>query len=149
MRGFVDSVVDPAVILTKKENDQREGVNSDNKSLIVSCLFFTDIDECFEGTNTCAFRCENLPGSYRCICPVGYQLSVDGQHCEGTFVNVSVNLLTPRFYYTICAFVLSIVTPSTLVFCQSLHNLSYYFVNQYTIYSSILSIITPSLLFCQ
>ncbi|XP_028416182.1 uncharacterized protein LOC114539806 [Dendronephthya gigantea] len=31
----------------------------------------TDIDECFEGTFNCTGfeECENLPGSYRCLCP--------------------------------------------------------------------------------
>ncbi len=27
-------------------------------------------------------RCHNLPGSYRCVCPFGYELAPDGRHCR-------------------------------------------------------------------
>ncbi|XP_054288254.1 fibrillin-2-like [Macrosteles quadrilineatus] len=40
-----------------------------------------DINECLETNNQCAFRCHNVPGSYRCICPYGYSLAPDGRHC--------------------------------------------------------------------
>ena len=30
----------------------------------------------------CAFRCVNQPGSYRCICPRGFELADDGKHCR-------------------------------------------------------------------
>ncbi|XP_024150987.1 sushi, von Willebrand factor type A, EGF and pentraxin domain-containing protein 1 isoform X2 [Oryzias melastigma] len=38
-----------------------------------------DINECLE--EMCEWRCVNLPGSHRCICPRGYTLQRDGQHC--------------------------------------------------------------------
>ena len=61
----------------------------------VSVLFImvslTDIDECAEDVPPCAFRCQNTPGSYRCICPKGYQLALDKIHCEG---KVSFNIKT-------------------------------------------------------
>ena len=41
-----------------------------------------DIDECSDSGHQCAFRCHNTPGSYRCICPYGYQLAPDGRHCR-------------------------------------------------------------------
>ena len=42
-----------------------------------------DVDECREELDTCAFRCQNVVGTFRCTCPRGYQLSTDGKHCEG------------------------------------------------------------------
>lgn len=36
--------------------------------------------------NQCAFRCHNVPGSFRCICPYGYALAPDGRHCQGKFL---------------------------------------------------------------
>jgi len=42
-----------------------------------------DVDECREELHTCAFRCQNIVGSFRCTCPRGYQVSNDGKHCEG------------------------------------------------------------------
>lgn len=42
-----------------------------------------DINECLEMSNQCAFRCHNVPGSFRCICPYGYALAPDGRHCQG------------------------------------------------------------------
>ncbi|KAM8877634.1 uncharacterized protein ACB058_003413 [Synchiropus picturatus] len=38
-----------------------------------------DINEC-EALD-CDWRCVNLPGSYRCICPKGYSLHTDGRRC--------------------------------------------------------------------
>lgn len=59
--------------------------------IIINCWFCLDINECLEELHSCAFRCQNTPGSFRCICPKGYQLSADGEHCEGanhcTFIN--------------------------------------------------------------
>ena len=44
-----------------------------------SCL---DIDECAENVRIClAGRCENLDGSYRCICDNGYTHIADGSFC--------------------------------------------------------------------
>jgi len=45
-----------------------------------------DINECRELGNQCAFRCHNVPGSFRCICPYGYDLAPDGRHCKGTAI---------------------------------------------------------------
>ncbi|XP_035992016.1 complement receptor type 1 isoform X1 [Fundulus heteroclitus] len=39
-----------------------------------------DINECLE--NMCEWRCINLPGSHRCICPRGYALQGNGRHCK-------------------------------------------------------------------
>ncbi|PSN36908.1 Fibrillin-2, partial [Blattella germanica] len=41
-----------------------------------------DVNECQEMGNQCAFRCHNVPGSFRCICPYGYTLAPDGRHCQ-------------------------------------------------------------------
>lgn len=42
-----------------------------------------DVDECAEAGQDCAFRCHNTLGSYKCVCPFGYQLAPDGKHCRG------------------------------------------------------------------
>ena len=42
-----------------------------------------DVNECVEYGHQCAFRCHNTAGSYRCVCPYGYQLAPDGRHCIG------------------------------------------------------------------
>lgn len=45
-----------------------------------------DIDECDENGRVCLNgRCVNTPGSYRCICNPGYQLSIDGAFCTGQY----------------------------------------------------------------
>ena len=43
----------------------------------------TDINECEEGTNNCAHRCENSIGSYKCDCSLGCELASDGVSCDG------------------------------------------------------------------
>lgn len=47
-----------------------------------SFLFSADINECVLDPGKCApGTCQNLDGSYRCICPPGYSLQQD--KCEG------------------------------------------------------------------
>ncbi|KAH1180652.1 hypothetical protein KIL84_001586 [Mauremys mutica] len=41
-----------------------------------------DIDECAQSPRPCAQgRCENTPGSYRCVCPAGYRPNPPGTSC--------------------------------------------------------------------
>ncbi|XP_011902754.1 PREDICTED: hemicentin-1 isoform X2 [Cercocebus atys] len=40
-----------------------------------------DIDEC-ENTDACQHECKNTFGSYQCICPPGYQLTLNGKTCQ-------------------------------------------------------------------
>ena len=45
-------------------------------------LIHLDIDECRINSNICQYMCENQLGSYRCYCPIGFNLNHSGQ-CEG------------------------------------------------------------------
>ncbi|XP_035381534.1 latent-transforming growth factor beta-binding protein 4 isoform X2 [Electrophorus electricus] len=49
----------------------------------------TDVDECRQNPSPCSNgRCENIPGSYRCVCPVGYRIQgnscTDVNECDDT-----------------------------------------------------------------
>ncbi|EEC08409.1 conserved hypothetical protein, partial [Ixodes scapularis] len=41
-----------------------------------------DINECEELPSKCVHRCQNLPGSFRCVCPPGQSISEDGRTCQ-------------------------------------------------------------------
>ena len=61
--------------------------------MLAKLLYFyhTDIDECKEGTDNCAHRCENTLGSYKCDCNLGCELASDGVSCEGINNNYNKN----------------------------------------------------------
>ncbi|KAH8339194.1 hypothetical protein KR074_006876 [Drosophila pseudoananassae] len=44
-----------------------------------SCL---DIDECSLANGNCSHFCQNLPGGFQCLCPLGYVLSADMRTCQ-------------------------------------------------------------------
>ena len=50
---------------------------------MLACLPL-DIDECLIGEDGCEKGCLNVPGSFRCTCPIGYKLNKDGKTCSGT-----------------------------------------------------------------
>lgn len=49
------------------------------------CLVVTDVDEC-RNRSFCGAHavCQNLPGSFQCLCDQGYEGARDGRHCVGT-----------------------------------------------------------------
>lgn len=54
----------------------------------------SDINECLQTPNPCAYQCRNVPGSFRCVCPPGTVLLGDGRSCAGlergqTFTNAT------------------------------------------------------------
>lgn len=58
----------------------------------LSFVLLSDIDECLQTPNPCAYQCRNVPGSFRCLCPPGTVLLGDGRSCAGlergqTFTN--------------------------------------------------------------
>ena len=46
-------------------------------------IYFTDINECLDGTSSCAATaiCTDSIGSYECRCSIGYR--GDGHECTG------------------------------------------------------------------
>ena len=59
-------------------------------------FFFKDHDECASGNYICpddeGFKCENLFGSYHCVCKPGYStiqdsISKDIFYCSGTMIH--------------------------------------------------------------
>ena len=55
---------------------------------------FTDIDECTENGRICLNGdCMNTPGSYRCICQRGYELSPDEAFCLGMIYTHTIKKL--------------------------------------------------------
>ena len=47
--------------------------------------FVIDVDECGRGKvyHGCSHHCENMEGSYRCICPYGMKLDASHKTCTG------------------------------------------------------------------
>ena len=50
---------------------------------MTSMILHTDIDECAQNVDDCSggARCNNLVGSYECLCPSGF--TGDGRTCTG------------------------------------------------------------------
>lgn len=47
-------------------------------------FFFIDKDECMMSNNICGYgTCENVPGSYRCVCAQGYKFDENTKKCVG------------------------------------------------------------------
>ena len=53
-------------------------------------LFYTDIDECTEGSNNCNVYadCIDNPGSFECVCKTGF--SGDGFNCSSKWFSYCV-----------------------------------------------------------
>lgn len=49
--------------------------------------FSTDIDECHITGICMNGRCVNTDGSYRCECPPGLAIGLDGRVCVGMLIN--------------------------------------------------------------
>lgn len=50
-------------------------------------MLYTDIDECSRTSGICSNGiCENMMGTYQCICDNGYQQTDQKSHCEGNIV---------------------------------------------------------------
>jgi len=65
------------------------------------CLLFTDVDECAPGGSAEACSASNgtcdgtqPPGSFTCVCNVGYHLVPNGTMCEGMITCVTTATMT-------------------------------------------------------
>ena len=45
-------------------------------------LLCVDIDEC-SGFHGCSHMCQNLNGTYECLCEAGYIIQADERQCQG------------------------------------------------------------------
>lgn len=74
-----------------------------------------DINECVTYPGTCSpGTCQNLDGSFRCICPPGYELQ--NENCIGEPASISYTTHTRlrALFYTMCLFLFHILFPQTL-----------------------------------
>lgn len=54
------------------------------KMFLCMWVLVLDVNECEAmQLNRCEWKCVNLPGTHRCICPRGYRLHPNGYQCEG------------------------------------------------------------------
>lgn len=76
------------MLLTKREGAEEAkitrfvGVKGSFTRLV---LFLSpDINEC-EKNNICGnvAKCENMPGTYKCVCPKGYAFNMEKKNCFG------------------------------------------------------------------
>ena len=60
------------------------GVKCSIVRLVCVFLFSPDINEC-EENNICGnvAKCENMPGTYKCVCPEGYAFNMENKKCFG------------------------------------------------------------------
>ena len=56
-------------------------------------FFFSDIDECLEGTSKCNQYCHNSDGGYFCSCQQGYTLDSDKHTCVGKETHLLLNFV--------------------------------------------------------
>lgn len=51
---------------------------------LLNSSLLLDIDECLRDPTLCrGGRCVNTPGSYKCECPEGHELTTNGKACKG------------------------------------------------------------------
>ena len=68
-------------------------------------ICFPDVNECGGSLDVCAFRCLNIPGSFRCVCPMGYRVADDGIHCEGIIAYLRlINIISHLFLFGFCSY---------------------------------------------
>ena len=53
------------------------------RTYIERSYLIADINECTRGTDNCAQRCTNTPGSFTCSCNAGYRLASNRLSCSG------------------------------------------------------------------
>ena len=56
--------------------------------------FSLDINECETENGQCEASCQNTVGSYRCGCPSGLRLQLDGKTCAGEALAIGYLFIT-------------------------------------------------------
>ena len=63
-------------------------INTPSSTSLIGSSIFPDLNECEAMPEFCHHaRCENNPGSFRCICDKGFQLNRYGNNCTGAHFN--------------------------------------------------------------
>lgn len=63
-------------------------------ALCLPTLWFTDVDECQDGSHLCRYSqmCQNTIGGYGCVCPRGYQSQGVGRPCLGKTLHFGIDM---------------------------------------------------------
>ena len=69
--------------------------------------FYSDIDECNNGTHNCSQMCTNTNGSFTCGCKNGYQLDPDEVTCNGMYKMYTKYVHT--YSYTLYLYIIKII----------------------------------------
>lgn len=90
--------------------------------------FLADINECIVFPNICPNgACENLKGSYRCICNPGYQVDSTGKICSGK-MSFFMHWYCFPFYFCKLYYALKIVQ-CCYSKCFIIYTLRFYFLD--------------------
>lgn len=78
---YIMSVPDNSTILMRVFPQQQVWSSFPN-------IYFSDINECAEGTHRCSQKCTNIQGGYNCSCVDGFTLQADTYSCQGIIIRL-------------------------------------------------------------